>query len=120
MRRAAATASTLNSHASKKYDRRVNAQALLTGTLLLLGFGFLVANFRLLLEYIHFRKRRSGALLIWPSPRPPNHGVALGLGVVLGLLVFYKLIVLHRQAFGETMMFLYYSYMWPLSRRIGR
>jgi hypothetical protein len=46
--------------------------------------------------------------------------MALGLGVVLGVLVFYKLIVLHRQAFGETMMFLYYAYMQPLSRRIGR
>jgi len=98
----------------------VDAQALLTLTLLLLGVGFLVANLRLLLEYIRFRKRRSRALLVWPSPRPPDYGVAFGLGVVLGLLVSYKLIVLHRQAFGETMMFLYYAYMQPLSRRIVR
>jgi hypothetical protein len=98
----------------------VDAQALLTGALLLLGVGFLVANLRLLLEYVRFRNRRMAALLVWPSPRPPNDSVVLGLGVVLGLLVFYKLVVLHRQAFGETMMFLYYAYVQPLSRRIGR
>jgi hypothetical protein len=98
----------------------VDAQALLTGALLLLGVGFLVANLRLLLEYVRFRQRRMAPLLVWPSPRPPNDSVVLGLGVVLGLLVFYKLVVLHRQAFGETMMFLYYAYVQPLSRRIGR
>src|SRR5262245_56404230 len=46
--------------------------------------------------------------------------MALAIGVMLGVLVFVKLVVLHRQAFGETMMFLYYAYMLPLSRRIGR
>ena len=39
---------------------------------------------------------------------------------MLGLLVFYKLAVIARQAFGETMMFLYYGYLTPLSRRIRR
>ena len=92
----------------------------LTATLLLLGAGFLVANARLLLEYFRFRKRRPGALLIWPSPRPPYYGLALTIGLLLGTLMLYKVIVLHRQAFGETMMFLYYSYMLPLSQRIRR
>src|SRR5690242_7303794 len=46
--------------------------------------------------------------------------MALGIGVMLGFLVFYKLTVLHTQAFGEGMMFLYYAYLMPLSRRIGR
>ena len=93
---------------------------ILTGTLLLLGAGFLVANARLLLEYARFVRRRRGALLIWPSPRPPYHGMALGLGVVLGVLVFYKIVVTGQQAFGEVMMFLYYGYLVPLTRRIRR
>jgi hypothetical protein len=92
----------------------------LTGTLLLLGAGFLVANARLLLEYVRFVKRRRGALLIWPSSRPTYDGMALGLGVVLGCLVFYKIIVTGQQAFGEIMMFVYYGYLVPLTRRIRR
>src|SRR5262249_37745096 len=65
-------------------------------------------------------RRRSGALLTWPSRRPPAYGLGLAIGVVLGLLVFYKIVVLRTQAFGETMMFVYYAYLTPLSRRIGR
>jgi hypothetical protein len=98
----------------------MDVHRMLTGALAVLGVGFLVANARLAIEYVRFLRRRSHALLIWPTPRPANYGVALGLGVVLGLLVFYKMVVLHRQAFGETMMFLYYAYLVPLSRRIGR
>ena len=92
----------------------------LTVTLLLLGAGFLVANARLLIEYLRFLKRRPTALLTWPGPKPPYYGMALAIGVALGLLVFYKLVVSHQQAFGETMMFVYYAYLMPLSRRIGR
>jgi hypothetical protein len=47
----------------------------------------------------------------------------LATGVVLGLLVFVKLVFQRRpveQAFGELMMFAYYGYLVPLSRRIGR
>jgi hypothetical protein len=98
----------------------VGVQALLSGTLLVLGVGFLAANARLLLEYRRFLRRRRLALLVWPSPRPAYHTAGLAIGVVLGLLICYKLLVLHQQAFGETMMFLYYAYMVPLSRRIGR
>lgn len=93
---------------------------LLTFTLLVLGGGFLIANARLILEYLRFVKRRRGALLVWPSPKPPYYGTALALGVSLGVLVFFKLVVARRQAFGETMMFLYYAYLLPLSRRIRR
>jgi hypothetical protein len=93
---------------------------ILTGTLVLLGLGFLVANARLALQYIRFLQRRRRALLTWPGPRPPHYAMALGIGVVLGVLVFYKLVVLHQQAFGETMMFIYYAYLMPLNRRIGR
>jgi hypothetical protein len=92
----------------------------LRGTLLVLGLGFLVADAKLVLDYLQYRKRRRSALLTWPSPKPPQYGVALGIGVALGLLVFYKLVVLRTQAFGESMMFAYYAYLMPLSQRIGR
>ena len=92
----------------------------LRGTLLVLGLGFLVANAKLILDYLRYRKRRRNALLTWPSPKPPQYGVALGIGVALGLLVFYKLVVLRTQAFGESMMFAYYAYLFPMSRRIHR
>ena len=98
----------------------MNLQPVLRSTLVLLGVGFLVANTRLVLEYFQFRRRRRGALLTWPSPKPPYYGMALAIGVVLGFLVFYKLVVLRRQVFGEGMMFLYYGYLLPLSRQIGR
>ena len=93
---------------------------ILTSVLLLLGTGFLVANARLVLEYVRFRRRRRAALLIWPGPRPPYYRMALAIGVTMGVLVFYKIVVLRQQAFGETMMFVYYAYLMPLSRRIGR
>jgi hypothetical protein len=93
---------------------------LVTGTLLLLGAGFLVANLRLILELIRYRRRRPNALLIWIGPPPPYYGLTLGLGVATGLLVAFKLLVVHRQAFGEVMMFVYFGYLVPMTRRIGR
>ena len=94
-------------------------QPVVTGVLLLLGFGFLIANTRLLVEYVRFRRLRRGALLVWQGPKPPYYGMALAIGVMLGILVMVKL-YLHRQIFGESMMFLYYAYLFPLSRTIGR
>jgi hypothetical protein len=91
-----------------------------TTVLLVLGAGFFVANARLVAEYVRFRRRRPRALLIWPSAKPPYYRVALAIGVVLGVLVFYKLAILRRQAFGEGMMFLYYAYLLPLNLRIRR
>ena len=95
-------------------------QPFLAAVLLLLGIGFLVANARLVLEYLRFRQRRRGALLIWPGPKPAYYGMGLGIGVLLGFLVFYKIMVLRDYPFGEIMMFVYYAYLTPLSRRIGR
>ena len=69
------------------------AQPLFTGTLLLLGAGFLVANVRLLYEYISFMRRRRSALLTWTSPKPPYYGMAIAIGVSLGILVIAKLLV---------------------------
>lgn len=88
--------------------------------LLLLGAGFVVVNARVLLQYFRFLRRRRTALLIWPPPKPPQYALSLAIGVALGLLVFVKVVFIHRQAFGETMMFIYYAYLMPLSRRIGR
>ena len=93
---------------------------LVTGTLLVLGAGFLIANARLILELVRYRRRRRSALLIWPGPPPPYYGLTLGLGVATGLLVAFKVLVVHRQAFGEAMMFVYFGYLVPLTRRIGR
>jgi hypothetical protein len=88
--------------------------------LLLLGAGFLVVNARAILQYAQFLRRRRKAILTWPAPRPPQYALSLAIGVALGALVFYKVVFLHRQAFGETMMFIYYAYLLPLGRRIGR
>jgi hypothetical protein len=91
--------------------------------LLVLGIGFLVANVRIGLDALRFLRRRSSALLTWRGQRPRYYGLQLGLGVVLGLLLFYDIVVLGRpapQLFGVAMMFLYYGYLMPLSRRIGR
>jgi hypothetical protein len=94
-------------------------QSAVAGILVVLGIGFLIANARLLVEYVRFLKRRRQALLTWQSPKPPHYVMALGIGVVLGVLVMVKL-YLHRSVFGESMMFIYYAYLFPLSRRIGR
>src|SRR6476619_3488049 len=91
--------------------------------LFLFGVGFLVANLRLLFQFLRFLKIRSSALLTWPGRRPPFYGLLLVLGAVLALLIVYKLTVLHQhpmQVFGETMMLVYYCYALPLSLRIGR
>lgn len=93
---------------------------MLTSVMTVLGAGFLIADARLLLQYLRFRRRQKSALLTWPSPKPPYYGTSLAIGVLLGCLVFYKLVLSHQPAFGETMMFLYYAYLLPLSRRIGR
>ena len=93
---------------------------LVTSALLLLGFGFLIANAKLAYDYLRFLKRRRSALLTWRIPKPSQYTFALGLGVALGVLVFVKLVFIRRQAFGEAMMFAYYAYFSPMSLTIGR
>jgi hypothetical protein len=99
--------------------------------LFLLGIGFLVANVRVAIDALRFLRRRSSALLTWRGPRPRYYGLQLALGVVLGLLLVFDILRLMRvppslrarfapQVFGVGMMFLYYGYLVPLSRRIGR
>jgi hypothetical protein len=91
--------------------------------LFLLGCGFLVANLLLLADLVRYFRLRKTALLTWPGTRPRYYGLLLLIGVVLGGLVFFKLVIQRQpppQVFGEGMMFLYYGYALPLSRRIGR
>ena len=95
-------------------------QSLPNAVLIVLGVGFLFANTRILLDYARFLRRRKSAVLTWPTSRSPQVALTLGLGVVLGILLFFKLFVLRQQAFGEGMMFLYYAILLPLARRIGR
>jgi hypothetical protein len=92
---------------------------LITALLFLLGFGFLAANTRLAIQYLQYRKLNRGALLTWAGPKPPYYAMALAIGVALGLLVMVKL---YRglPIFGESMMFIYYAYLFPLSRNIKR
>jgi hypothetical protein len=99
--------------------------------LLLLGIGFLVANLRAGIDALKFVRRRSSALLTWRGPGPRYYGLQLALGVALGFLFVFDTLRLMRaapplrghfapQVFGVGMMFLYYGYLVPLSRRIGR
>lgn len=99
--------------------------------LLALGVGFFVANVLVGIDALRFLRRRSSALLTWRGPRPRYYGLQLALGVVLGLLLSYHILNVMRlapeargrfvpQLFGISMMFVYYGYLVPLSRRIGR
>ena len=92
------------------------------GILVLLGFGFLVANTRLAIQYLQYRRRlRAGALLTWLGPKPPYYAMALAIGVALGVLLMVNLYYRRTDPlFGEIMMFLYYAYLFPLSRTIQR
>jgi len=93
-------------------------------TLVILGAGFLVANTRLLLQYLQFRRRRRSALLTWQGRKPRHYAMGLAIGVALGLLLIVNLFYIPRPqlfgVFGESMMFLYYAYLSPLSLTIGR
>jgi hypothetical protein len=96
---------------------------LLARILLLFGVGFFVANAMVIADLLRFRRRRRAALLIWQNPKPRYYGFTLALGVVLGLLVAFKMFYQRRppnQLFGELMMFVYYGYALPLSTRIAR
>ena len=91
--------------------------------LLFLGIGFLFANLRVAVDAFRFARRRPSALLTWHGQKPRYYGLQLAIGVILGFLLVYDVVVLRRpapQLFGVAMMFLYYAYLMPLSVRIGR
>lgn len=101
----------------------MSAQEILPQVLFLFGVGFLVANLKVTADLVLFRLRRKTALLVWEAVKPPYYGFTLALGVMLGLLLAFKLFVQHRplpQLFGEAMMFVYYGYVFPLSTKISR
>lgn len=96
---------------------------LLARILLLLGCGFLLANVWMLRDFVAYLRRRRSGVLVWPPPRPRLYGMQLAIGVVMGLLVLFNIFIglrPPRQLFGESMMFVYYGYALPLSRRIVR
>jgi hypothetical protein len=98
-------------------------EALLPKVLIVLGFGFAVANARLLLQFVRFLRLRSSAVLTWPAGRPAHSYFFAALAGALGLLIIVKLVIQHQtpsNVFGESMMLLYYGYAAPLSWRIGR
>ena len=80
------------------------ADVLLARVLFLFGIGFLAANVKVIADLLRFWRRRSSALLIWQNPKPRYYGFTLALGVVLGLLLAFKLFYQRRppnQLFGE-------------------
>jgi hypothetical protein len=107
---------------------------LLPQILLALGVGFLIANIRMGVELVRWRRRRVGSVITWAGKKPPHYGLSLGIGMMLGLLILFKGYLALRQsstlsqwfgrfgesAFGELMMFVYFGYMLPLSTRITR
>jgi hypothetical protein len=107
----------------------VSVDQVITTTFLLLGTGFLVANGRLGFDYARYLRRRRSALLTWRGPKPPYYALQLAIGVALGLILFYNVynlyrlyhgVTLDRRIFGQSMMFLYYAYLFPLSCTIAR
>ena len=105
------------------------AADLVAQVFLLLGAGFVVANARLAFQYARFVKRRRGALLTWRGPKPPYYVMQLAIGVFLGVILLYNVARVYQvyrafrvdaRIFGQAMMFLYYGYLFPMSRSILR
>ncbi len=95
----------------------------LSRLLFMLGVGFLLANLRLLFQFIRFLRLKSSAVLVWPGKRPPFYPLLLVLGATLSALIIYKLAFLRMhptRVFGESMMLVYYGYAMPLHLKIGR
>src|SRR5918996_5817801 len=95
----------------------------LTRVLFLFGVGFLAANAKAVADLLRFRRRSRYAELTWEGAKPKFYGFMLGLAVVLGAMLVFKVVVQRRppeQLFGEAMMFVYYGYAFPLSTRILR
>lgn len=101
----------------------MSTDLLLSQLLILLGVGFLLANLRVVVQLGRARRLRRSAILVWPGRRPPLFSLLLSLAMVLAGLVVVKLWFQGRppmDAFGESMMMVYYGVLLPLSLRIGR
>lgn len=103
-------------------NRTVALVDLLPQVLFLLGVGFLVANVRIGLDLARWVRRRSGALVVWPVPKPPFYAMSLAIGAAMGCLLLSAVFVPRPfpAVFGELMMFVYYAAAVPLSARITR
>lgn len=91
--------------------------------LVALGVLFVVVDLRVGWQILSWWRRRRGAVVAWPAPKPPFYAINLAIGVMLGILLFITVWLVPRPAtsvFGVTMMFLYYGYLLPLSTRIRR
>ena len=103
-----------------------DVQTIISATFFLLGVGFLAANIRLALEYARYLTRRRTAQLTWRAPKPPYYVMQVALGVFLGVLLLYNVFRLYRgepadwRLFGQGMMFVYYAYLFPITRNIER
>ena len=106
-----------------------DVRTIISAAFLLLGAGFLAANVRLVVEYLRFVRRRRGALLTWRGPKPPLYVMQLAIGVFLGVILLYNVVRMYRvyrgihvdgRIFGQAMMFLYYGYLFPITRTIER
>ena len=101
----------------------VQLVALLAQQLLFLfGVGFLLANLKVGIELLRYRRQRDEALLVWPLAYNPQQRISLLLGIVQGLLLV-SFVLLRRppqQLFGLAMMFVYFLVTAPLSTRIAR
>jgi hypothetical protein len=97
-------------------------EAILPQLLFLFGVGFLFANLKIVADIIRFRLRKTSALLIWHTPKPPFYRFSVLLAVVLGLLLAAKLVQRRppHHFFGEAMMMVYYGFAFPRSTRIAR
>ena len=92
----------------------MNTQPLLTGILLMLGFGFLVANAKLAFDYFLFLKRRRGALLTWGAPKPPpTRSPGLGVAPPPPLGAGFRSVF--RAQASAIDVFLYYAYFFPIA-----
>ena len=101
----------------------MGSAVLLPHILFLFGIGFLAANTLVIADLIRFWRRKRSAHLTWAGAKPRFYGFTLGLGVLLGVLLAFRIFVQGRpmdQLFGEAMMFVYYGYAFPLSTRIAR
>ena len=56
-------------------------QVLVRQVLFLFGVGFSVANAKVILELLQWRRRRRAALLTWPAAKAPFYGVSLALEI---------------------------------------
>jgi hypothetical protein len=95
----------------------------LGNVLFLFGVGFLLANVKVIADLLRFHRRSRHSVLTWEAVKPRFFGFSLGLAVVLGAMLVFKVVVQRRppdQLFGEAMMFVYYGYAFPLSTRIRR